>query len=417
MSFLRHYLYALLSILPFTDALAQPLADSSHRFGWSSQNSTWIFSSCILNKYNSQNLVREQIIKGFDGDTLYRNQFVYNAQGQTLEHRFDMFDQKTNQFAEYQKYTNTYTPENRPWTHRTYQLSNMVWELRFYDSTEYTFDGMGRLIRLTKYMSSQQYPALIASDKEEYLYTGNHLSPSEKVSYFSSDGVTWYPGTKTTHIQYRTASASVENAEVTDYREYTWDLASNGWALWRADSAVVEQGKITGWYIFKPGVNGLEYRNRVNYSFDAKGHILFTSIDTWRNGQWFEMEDGYGDTLTYGSQGEILEEITGTLNAQGIWSRNDRVVHYYAPLTGLERSSAPELARIFPNPSASGHFFIDAMVPLDRIEIYDGKGQIVARLNQPSLNEEIDPGNLPKGLYFLIVFKDNTQQALRWVVR
>jgi hypothetical protein len=123
-------------------------------------------------------------------------------------------------------------------------------------------------------------------------------------------------------------------------------------------------------------------------------------------------------TLTSNAYSWVLGEYGSFYHLKRL-SSNGQVL-YENPLiaTGLEKGATVDFAKVFPNPS-TGLVNISASIPLEIIQVLDMTGKMVHQHVPDDLNldQELDLGNLPKGMYWLKLEAEGLSQTKPLILR
>lgn len=240
-------------------------------------------------------------------------------------------------------------------------------------------------------------------------------------------GGSWYLSGSTyaanpVHVIVKAAALGPDVYEENDTEEHAWELS----AIFTNNTSIVETtgannhlGTDTDYYL-------LNLEEGYNYTMQARAHDSYSSekveiftndvIWAWASGDTWS--DLYDDVMS----GDVTIENGGQLLFG--------VVPYFEGETGtylleiqLTRTSTSSIApllsddlRIFPNP-ATDIMHVASTGFMDRIEIYDARGQYLQSVHAGSQQIEIDVSGFEEGIYFLRIEQEDHVSIKKFIVQ
>ncbi|HPU24055.1 MAG TPA: T9SS type A sorting domain-containing protein [Candidatus Kapabacteria bacterium] len=98
---------------------------------------------------------------------------------------------------------------------------------------------------------------------------------------------------------------------------------------------------------------------------------------------------------------------------EDLWFYSNPIFVKSTAVTSIEKSSEQEI-KIYPNP-ANKYFVVECEEP-STIQIFDNNGKIVYFENMSSNNHRINTENMPRGVYYVKIIRNNSSVATKQIV-
>jgi hypothetical protein len=336
-----------------------------------------------------------------DWENWFRQEFVYDANGDVTLYSYQVWDAATVSWKNSSQSLVT-NESGQP-----VQYINQGWDANansWFNGTRstYTYTSFGKAETVTGYMWNGNDWEFFA--KTEYAYDANHFLTFESNLTYDTEISSWVTNTQITYTN--------DN----DGNQLQYILQQSDGAGWinaeRLTQTFSTANKILS-SISQTWTTDLQWlnSNKSLYSYDINDFLIHGQFQNWQTDSNSWLDSQHHD-YTNNPDGTVSEFISQQWNGS-VWANFQRAVYTYEVL-GVAKNEMPSFD-FYPNPVKDFvQISIVENVPA-RFTIIDLNGKIIRNLPISNKNTTVDLQELPTGIYLLLLEQQGKTQTKKFI--
>jgi hypothetical protein len=415
----------------------------SGNFFFNPSNSTFVFQDSSIYTYDASGRLLSETIR-ISGLNLFREEFVYDAQGRLIERRDLEWNLMMNVFQLTQKDVITFDAQGNQTFIATldYNMGTFI-DTTFFESAQYVYNAANRVTQVTRtfsnndrqrdiitYNASNQMTSttnqvfdstsstFINNSREQFLLAANGRITQS--TYQEWNGTTWETQGRTVNIVWQNWVGIYPNfGDVASYQLQipvgsTFMTVLRHRVIYGTFGSKVEFDSVLSGTVFVP-----EFRSTT--LFDAQTNLRMRSEETW-TGTSYEIDFKDSTEFLYNAQNGVTR-ITDFFWNNGIsamQATTRKVFANFITVTGLQvlQNFGTPLVEVFPNPVQD---YINIALPesakMATAVLVDAKGKVMANIAFSETQRTVDMQALPPGVYMLRITTDDETVVTKRLVK